>query len=188
MRSREFVALAAALLCLLFVNGSALASHHEEGEEGGNGGEETTETAWDAERMTQLTADLAKQMRAVRDAFRQSPNFRNPAGPNRRAADAMAGILKSLDSSCSSLATRVSRGQGAEETRGLARRIGSLLNDADVEGRRLMNHAWTDERIGPAMKTINEIAPFYGRGPLFDVDTLSRVDRGSNPSRRQEGE
>lgn len=188
MRLREILVFGAICLCLLLASASGWASHHEADEAGTETAEESAEIPWDAERMTELTADLSQQMRALRNSFRKSPNFRNPNTPNRRAADNMADILKRLDSSCSSLAKRVSNGEGAEETRGLARRIGSMLNDADVEGRRLMTQAWTDDRLGPAMQTINEIAKFYGRGPLYDVDQLRRIDGGPNPNRRQPGE
>jgi hypothetical protein len=59
-----------------------------------------------------------------------------------------------------------------------------LLNDADVEGRSIMTSAFMAERIQPAMETINEIAPFYGRGPIFDPATMQRLDRPPNPQRQ----
>jgi hypothetical protein len=33
------------------------------------------------------------------------------------------------------------------------------------------------------MALINEIAPYYGSGPLFDPETMQRLDRPPNPSR-----
>jgi hypothetical protein len=35
------------------------------------------------------------------------------------------------------------------------------------------------------MVLINEIAPFYGSGPLFDPETMQRLDRPPDPSRRE---
>ena len=53
---------------------------------------------------------------------------------------------------------------------------GTQLNDAQVEGRRTMTSHWMDERIRPAMALVNEIAPFYGSGPLFDPEEMKRID------------
>lgn len=58
------------------------------------------------------------------------------------------------------------------------------MNDADVEGRRIMTSVWLDERIRPAMKRINEIAPCYGSGPFYDPETMQKLDRPPNPDRR----
>jgi hypothetical protein len=79
----------------------------------------------------------------------------------------------------------VKSGGGFEETQGIARRMSMLLNDADVEGRRIMTSVWMDQRVQPAMVLINEIAPFYGSGPLFDPETMQRLDRPPDPSRRE---
>ena len=59
-----------------------------------------------------------------------------------------------------------------------------LLNDADMWGRRIMTSQWMAERVQPAMKLINEIAPFYGSGPLFDPETMQRLDRAPDPQAR----
>ena len=38
------------------------------------------------------------------------------------------------------------------------------------------------------MVLINQIAPYYGRGPLYDIETMEMLDQGPNPNRRREGE
>jgi len=143
---------------------------------------------WDQERMTQLTGDLAKAMLAVRNSFRNDPVMQSPDVGMRRSAEQMGEILRNLDRNCRSLATQVERGGTADETRGTARRIGSLLRDANMVGKRLTTSEWTDERIRPAMELINEIAPYYGRGPLYDAERMEMLDTGPNPNRRQPGE
>jgi len=148
----------------------------------------TPQLEWDSERMTQLTADLATAMRDVRNSFRKNPVMQTPDSGKRRTADQMMEVLRGLDRHTASLATRVSRGQTAEETRPTARRIGTLLRDANQLGRRLMTSEWTDQRILPAMELINEIAPYYGRGPLYDTETMTMIEGGPNPNRRQSGE
>jgi hypothetical protein len=139
--------------------------------------------AWDAESMSQLSGELAESMAAVRQAFRREPGYRDPNNPNRRAMQKMEQTLKSLEKSTRQLRNRVKAGGGYQETQGIARRIGMLLNDADVEGRKIMTSAWMDEEIQPAMKLINQIAPYYGKGPLYDPETMQRLDRAPNPKR-----
>ena len=132
--------------------------------------------AWDQEQMTDLSAQLTKAMGAVRQAFRREPSFRDPNNPNRRASQNMDQTLRALETSARQLHARVSGGGGYQETLGIARKIGTQLNDAQVEGRRIMTSHWMDERIRPAMALINEIAPFYGSGPLFDPEAMKRID------------
>ncbi len=146
------------------------------------------ELEWDQERMTQLTADLAQAMAAVRTSFRNDPVSRSPDLGQRQSAQQMSTILRGLERHTRSLATPVERGQGADETRGIAKRIGQQLRDANQVGRRMSTNAWTDERIRPAMKLVNEIAPYYGRAPLYDVERMEMLDQGPNPNRRQSGE
>jgi len=200
MRTRVQSALVAGLVLLALlaaVAPAALASHHEAGEAEGSAAAPADASAaepepaglpWDAEKMTTLSAQLSKQVRALRNAYRQSPNYANDQNPNRLSAEALSDTLKSLDQSCASLAKRVKKGENAEQTRGLARSIGSLLNDVDEHSRQLMIGEWTQEKARPAMETVNAIAPYYGRGPLYDVEDMTKLDRGPNPKHRKEGE
>ena len=95
----------------------------------------------------------------------------------------MEQTLRNLEISTRQLHNRIKGGGGFEETQGTARRIGMLLNDADVQGRRIMTSAFVAEKVQPAMRLINEIAPYYGSGPLFDPETMQRLDRPPNPDR-----
>lgn len=197
-RARVAVSALLASSALLSLAAPAVfAAHHEEGEaeaaaatspEAGAEAPESVGLPWDAAKMTTLTGELSKQVRALRNAFRQSPNYANDQNPNRLSAQAMADTLKSLDQSCASLAKRVAKGEDADQTRGLARSIGTLLNDVDQHSRQLMIGEWTQEKARPAMETINAIAPYYGRGPLYDPESMRKLDRGPNPKLRQQGE
>ena len=140
---------------------------------------------WNQEQMTDLTGQLSRAMREVRQAYRREPVFRDSHNPNRRAAMRMDEVLRNLARASTQLHNRVKSGGGFEETQGIARRMSMLLNDADVEGRRIMTSVWMDQRVQPAMVLINEIAPFYGSGPLFDPETMQRLDRPPDPSRRE---
>lgn len=171
---------------------AARADHHEKGAAEAGDAEKDAAAAsdarkpWDQARMTELSIDLAKAMSEVRQAFRREPSFRDPNNPNRRASQNMEQTLRLLETSTRQLRNRIRSGDGFDETLGIARKIGSLLNDADVEGRKIMTSVWLDQRIKPAQQLINEIAPYYGRDPLFDPDTMQRIDRAPNPSRRTE--
>jgi len=139
--------------------------------------------AWDQERMVDLTGALSGAMRELRGTFRREPALRDRSLPNQRAARLLEETLRSLERSCSRLASQVSGGAGFDETKGVARRIGMLLNDADVQSRRIQSTASMAQAVLPAMKLFNEIAPFYAVAPPFDLEKRQRVDRPANPDR-----
>lgn len=168
----------AAALALLLVGAVALAEHHED-----TPAEPEGRKPWNQEEMTDLSGRLARALRDVRSAYRKEPGYRDPGNPNRRAAQRMDETLRALEKSATQLHNQVKAGAGYEGTQGTARKIGSLLNDADVEGRKLMTSTWMDQRVQPAMVLINEIAPYYGSGPLYDPETMQRLDRPPDPSR-----
>jgi len=176
MRAIRSTCLVAATIILILPS-IGIAKHHET--------KADERRPWDQAAMQDLTTKLSRAMRDLRRAYRSEPTFRDQNSPNRHAALRMDESLQQLERNCTQLASRVAGGAAFEETQGVARRIGMLLNDVDMWSRRLMSSAWTDERVRPAMKLINEIAPFYGSGPLFDPETMERVDRAPNPKRRQ---
>jgi hypothetical protein len=155
-------------LALLAAPG-ARAEHHEAqaGHAEAAPAAEPERKPWDQARMQELSGQLAKAVDEVRQAFRREPGYRDPSNPNRRASERMDEILKSLRSSTRQLAAKLESGGGYEDTLGVARKIGQLLNDAEVEGRKLMTSEWMEQRVVPAKQLVNEIAPYYGRGPLY---------------------
>ncbi len=164
-------------------------AHHEgQNEEDILSRNEVPMKPWDQERMTELSQQLADAMLALRNSFRNNPVLRTPDSRKRVAAAEMMDTLRNLDRHCRALATQVRRGGTEETTRGTVRRIGTLLRDANQIGRRIMTNAWTDERILPAMELVNEIAPFYGSGPIYDTENMTMIEGGPNPNRRQEGQ
>ena len=184
-RVRATCALATALM-LLLAPALASAAHHEEEKPSGDAGpsQPSERKPWDPERMTELTGKLATATSEVRRAFRREPNFRNPQTPNQRAVHQQEQTLRNLEIATRRLASQVSGGADYDGSWGTARRIGMLLNDADVASRRIMTSAFMTEKIQPAMKLINEIAPYYGSGPLYDPETMQRLDRPPNPQRQ----
>jgi hypothetical protein len=181
MRRRSVTCAVTALLLLAPVLGCATKPEQNEPSANAAAAQASERKPWDAERMTELSAELAQATSEVRRAFRREPNFRNPATPNQRTVHQMEQTLRDLEIATRRLASQVSGGADFEGTSGTARRIGMLLNDADVASRRIMTSAFMAEKIQPAMKLINEIAPYYGSGPLFDPETMQRLDRPPNP-------
>ena len=179
-RNTQRMAAAATAAAALFLAPSVWATHHEEEAAAPPSDERKP---WDQDRLTELTGELATAISQLRRTYRKEPSFRDPNNPNRRASQQLEQTLRQLEQSTRQLSNRVKSGGGFEETRGGARRIGMLLNDADVEGRRVMTSVWMEERIRPAMKLINEIAPYFGSGPLYDPETMQRLDRPPNPGR-----
>ena len=125
---------------------------------------DTPAKPWNQEEMTTLTGELSQGVRDVRQAWRQEPLFRDQD-------------LRHLDRLTTQLHTRVKAGEGREATQSTARNIGVTLNDLEVNGRRLMTSQWMEARVRPVMAKINEVAAYYGSGPLFDPETGKRVDR-----------
>jgi hypothetical protein len=155
----------------------ACASQPEKAEASAGPVAESNRKSWDAEEMTRLSGELARAIRDVRNAWRRNPAFREPQNPNRRAALRLDDTLRSLDQRATQLASRVKSGGGYDETFNIARNIGVLLNDVDVEGRRIAPNEFMEARVRPTMAIINEIAPYYGSGPLYDPETMQRLDR-----------
>jgi hypothetical protein len=126
---------------------------------------------WDQAEVSRLAHALTDQVRKIRNAFRSNPTAGNLANMNQRASEEFSDSLRMIERSARQLAGRVDEGKGREETRSIARKIGTLLRDANEEGRHIMSDAWTEEQILPAQRLVDEIAPFYGAAPLYDVDS-----------------
>lgn len=131
--------------------------------------------AWDQARVLELSDRLAGQLGEIRQTFRRESAYANPAMLQQRASGQFADILKALEQSTKQLRERVEKGEGYEETLPVARKIGSLLRDADVQGSKLFTSSFMTEKVRPAMQTLNELAPYYGSGPLYDPETGERV-------------
>ena len=90
----------AALLMHGLAASGAWAAHHETPPDSGR-------KPWNQERMTELSGQLATEMRAVRNAFRNDPVANQAVSPHRRAAEQMSDALRGLDQSASQLHKRV---------------------------------------------------------------------------------
>lgn len=125
--------------------------------------------AWDQAKVTDLAQQLSAAMTNVRQASMKDPTIRNPSTTNRLAARQFLDTLRDLEASCRQLARRLEGGGGFEETLPVARRIGTLLRDAQDTSRRLMETEAQRAVIDPAVAIINRISPFYSStSPLME--------------------
>jgi hypothetical protein len=137
---------------------------------------------WNQEEMTTLTGQLMRAVRDVRDAWRKDPAFRNPISTVRRSAMSLDQNLRDLDRRTTQLHSQIKDGAGYEDTLNIARNILVLLNDVDMNARRIMTGKPMQDKVAPAMDLFNQVAAYYGDEPLFDLEAMERADR---PPRRR---
>ena len=128
--------------------------------------------AWDQERASALASDLADAIKAVRGAARNEPTLRDRNNTTGRSAQQYLDNLKQLENATRKLATRLGDGDDREQTLSVARRIGTLLRDAQENGRRLMLTQSSFDEIDRAVAVIRRLSPFYtDRDPLMPTST-----------------
>jgi len=114
---------------------------------------------WNQEKVT----ELAKALHVAVKELRQSLRLENTGdlAAQGRAKQKMLGILKVLEQSCSQLVRRLEAGDGREETLNIAKKIRSLVRDAETEGRKFMTTQQTDERVAPAEQALDGLGRYY---------------------------
>lgn len=114
---------------------------------------------WNQEEVTALAQALHAAVKEVRQSMRRESTGDLTA--QARARQQMLEILKVLEKSCGQLVARLEGGAGHEETLNIARKIRSLVRDAETEGRKFMTTQQTDERVAPAEQALAGLAPYY---------------------------
>ncbi|MBW2286988.1 MAG: hypothetical protein JRG80_12920 [Deltaproteobacteria bacterium] len=128
--------------------------------------------AWDQEAVSALASDLAEAIKAVRGAALKEPTLRDRSNTTGRSTQQYLDTLKQLEQATRRLATRLGDGEDREKTLNLARRIGTLLRDAQESGRRLMLTQSSFDEIDRAVAVIRQLSPFYtDRDPLMPTST-----------------
>jgi hypothetical protein len=126
---------------------------------------------WDQEKVSALASELAEAIKAVRGAALNEPTLRG-GGTGGRASQQYLDSLKQLERSTAKLATRLGEGEDREQSLNVARRIGTLLRDAQESGRRLMLTQSSFDEIDRAVAVIQQLSPFYtDRDPLLPAST-----------------
>ena len=114
---------------------------------------------WDQERATQLAVELADVAKQIRQAFRKQPQ--EVTAVQERARGEYLETLRALEKATKQLASRLQAGQGRDETLPVARKIRSLLNDAETTARKFMETAQMRELYEPADRLLAELGPYY---------------------------
>jgi hypothetical protein len=125
---------------------------------------------WDQAKVTELAHQLSAAMTDIRQAALQDPQLRGarPGNVAQRAASQYLEQLRGLETSTRQLARRLDEGAGFDGTLNVARKIGTLLRDAQTSSRRLSITEPQLTKIEAAVAIIEQISPFYSsRSPLM---------------------
>ena len=114
---------------------------------------------WDQEHVTALGQELADSVSAVRQTTLRNPSMRDVT--SQRRGNQYLETLRSLERSTRQLAGRLAKGEDREQTMGLARRIGSLLRDAQNVGRKMMATQGEWNEIDRVIAVLDQISPYY---------------------------
>ena len=114
---------------------------------------------WNQEEVTELAKALHVAVKEVRQSMRREST--GDLSSQARARQRMLETLKVLEQSCGQLAARLEGGAGQAKTLNIAKKIRSLVRDAETEGRKFMTTQQTDERIEPAEQALDGLAAYY---------------------------
>jgi len=127
---------------------------------------------WNQEEASSLASELAEAIKSLRTAALNEPSLRGGGNTTGRSSQQFLDTLKKLESATGRLATRLGDGKNREETLNMARRIGTLLRDAQESGRRLMLTQPSFDAIDAAVAVVHQLSPFYSdRDPLMPAST-----------------
>ncbi len=114
---------------------------------------------WNQEDVTQAADALVVAVSDLRAAERREE--REPPGGPRASQANFKDTLKSLELAAKRLALQLEEGKGRDETMSVAKRIRSLVRDAQETGRRLMPSAQFTARVGPARAALQAVGVYY---------------------------
>ena len=136
-------------------------------------------TPWDQAKVAELGRELATTMSAARQTALKEPTLQNPLS-GRLAAERFLSTMRQLETSTRQLAKKLEAGEDREKTEGTGRRIGSLLRDAQEDGRQLMISQTLREKIEPVVDVINRLSPYYSeKSPLMPNPMNSSLQQPS---------
>jgi len=131
---------------------------------------------WDQAKVTELGKQLAKTTSTARQTALREPSLRGGTGNagQRRSSDSFLQTMRHLESSTRQLARQLEAGGGKDETMGVARKIGTLLRDAQESGRRLNLSQFMWDTINPMVEAIDAISPYYSDTSPLRPSPLNR--------------
>lgn len=117
--------------------------------------------AWDQETVTGLAAQLAEATKALEKTLRREPHLAQATQGGDRNAMGLWEAMNRLKKSTAQLRTRTAAGAGYEETLPIAKKIRTLVRDAEERGSRLMKTETMDAKIAPVQDLLDRLAPYY---------------------------
>jgi len=133
------------------------------------------ENEWDQARVTEVAERLASEVKAMRAAARKEPQAISAGTPTKqRTAALFLETLKKLERATAKLARQLADQETRQQTRGIARRVDSLLRDAVSQGGNLNSTQWTQRFADPALALAGELRNFY-----TESQTSGALDSGS---------
>ena len=131
---------------------------------------------WDQANVTALGKQLAETTSAARQTAIREPSLRGATGNvgQRRSSERFLQTMRQLESSTRQLSRQLEAGSGKDETMGVARKIGTLLRDAQEDGRRLSLSQFMWDKINPMVVAIDAISPYYSDTSPLRPNPLNR--------------
>lgn len=117
--------------------------------------------AWDQEKVTALANELATAVREAKNATRKDVYLRDTVRMGDPVIVSYQESIDGIDKSARQLARRLGEGEGREQTLNIAKKIRSLVRDAETAGAKIMKTAWTEEKLQPAEDLLDQLAPYY---------------------------
>jgi hypothetical protein len=134
--------------------------------------------AWNVEEMQALTNQLVTEMSAARQAIRREPRLQEAQRAGAPQPMRFMANIRQLEVASKQLASRVRDGGGYEKSLGIARKLGVLLRDSEVLARSLSLSESSLKDLKAAHRTLNKIAPYYGKAPLYPEVEAEVEDAG----------
>lgn len=119
------------------------------------------EQVWDQSAVTTLAAHLAKTTRDLKNTLRREPGLADAAEMGDRNAVRFWEAIDGLETAARQLARRTGDGQGRDETLPIAKKIRTLVRDAEQYAAGLMMSSFVEERLGPVEELLGRLEPYY---------------------------
>ena len=121
--------------------------------------------AWDQEEVAQLAQQLREAVTTLRLATIHDPLLGRAVGTRGRN---LRDTMKALEAACRQLAQKLKAGEDRSQTTGIGKRIGLLIREAQMAGRKVMINESQWAAIDPAVDLINRLSPYYSdKSPLL---------------------
>jgi Tfp pilus assembly protein PilV len=116
---------------------------------------------WNQQTVTALATQLADATKALKSALRKDPDLRDGYRQGDPVVSRYAGAIDGIDRSARQLAERLAGGGGYEETLGIAKKIDSLVREAQVQGAKIMTTVWMEEKLRPVEDLLARLGRYY---------------------------